>query len=71
MLLNISLQHCKSVSLLQICANLDASKIMTRDLGKHKKERDKIIVTVEDRKEVHLFHGNFLTQFGHSTEGVA
>ncbi|CAK6954109.1 interferon-induced helicase C domain-containing protein 1 [Scomber scombrus] len=37
--------------ILRICANLDASKIMTRSLGKHKKEIDKIIVTVEDRKE--------------------
>lgn len=37
--------------ILRICANLDASKIMTGNLGEYKKELDKIIVTVEDRKE--------------------
>ncbi|XP_044072913.1 interferon-induced helicase C domain-containing protein 1 [Siniperca chuatsi] len=37
--------------ILRICANLDASKIMTRSLGEYKKEQRKITVTVEDRKE--------------------
>nr|AOV82292.1 melanoma differentiation associated protein-5 [Lates calcarifer] len=36
--------------ILRICANLDASKIMTRSLGEHKKEPRKITLTVEDRK---------------------
>uniref|UniRef100_A0A3B4YXX5 RNA helicase n=1 Tax=Stegastes partitus TaxID=144197 RepID=A0A3B4YXX5_9TELE len=37
--------------ILRICANLDASKIMTRSLGEFKKEPKKTIVNVEDRKE--------------------
>lgn len=37
--------------ILRICANLDASKIMTRTLGEFKKEPKKTIVNVEDRKE--------------------
>lgn len=37
--------------ILRICANLDASKIMTRSLGKDKKEQRKSILTVEPRKE--------------------
>nr|AHX37214.1 melanoma differentiation-associated protein 5 [Oplegnathus fasciatus] len=37
--------------ILRICANLDASKIMTRSLGEYKKEQRKMTVTVEDRKE--------------------
>uniref|UniRef100_A0A8D3E6M1 RNA helicase n=1 Tax=Scophthalmus maximus TaxID=52904 RepID=A0A8D3E6M1_SCOMX len=37
--------------ILRICANLDASKIMTRSPGKYKKEPRKITLTVEDRKE--------------------
>uniref|UniRef100_A0A8C4HMT6 RNA helicase n=1 Tax=Dicentrarchus labrax TaxID=13489 RepID=A0A8C4HMT6_DICLA len=37
--------------ILRICANLDASKIMTRSLGEFTKEQRKIVVTVEDRKE--------------------
>ncbi|XP_069558569.1 interferon-induced helicase C domain-containing protein 1 [Brachyistius frenatus] len=37
--------------ILRICANLDASKIMTRGLGEFKKEPRKIIVNVEDRRE--------------------
>ncbi|XP_078117936.1 interferon-induced helicase C domain-containing protein 1 isoform X1 [Sander vitreus] len=37
--------------ILRICANLDASKIMTRSLGEHKREPRKIVKTVEDRKE--------------------
>ncbi|XP_033965510.1 interferon-induced helicase C domain-containing protein 1 [Pseudochaenichthys georgianus] len=37
--------------ILRICANLDASKIMTTDLGKFKREPRKSIQTVEDRKE--------------------
>uniref|UniRef100_A0A7N8YHN4 RNA helicase n=1 Tax=Mastacembelus armatus TaxID=205130 RepID=A0A7N8YHN4_9TELE len=36
--------------ILQICANLDASNIMTRRLREHKKEPRKTTVTVEDRK---------------------
>nr|AIP84311.1 melanoma differentiation associated protein-5 [Etroplus suratensis] len=37
--------------ILRICANLDASKIMTRSTGESKKEQKKIIVSVEDRRE--------------------
>lgn len=37
--------------ILRLCANLDASKIMTENLGKYKKEQRKEVVTVEDRKE--------------------
>ncbi|XP_035532757.1 interferon-induced helicase C domain-containing protein 1 [Morone saxatilis] len=37
--------------ILRICANLDASKIMTRSLGEFTKEQRKIVVTVEDRNE--------------------
>ncbi|KAK2839744.1 hypothetical protein Q5P01_013484 [Channa striata] len=37
--------------ILRICANLDASKIMTRSLGEYKKDPRKITLTVEDRKE--------------------
>lgn len=37
--------------ILRICANLDASKIMTRSHEEFKKEQRKIIVTVEDRRE--------------------
>lgn len=37
--------------ILRICANLDASKIMTQSLGAFKKEPRKIVVSVEDRKE--------------------
>ncbi|KAM9347722.1 interferon-induced helicase C domain-containing protein 1 isoform 2-T2 [Symphorus nematophorus] len=37
--------------ILRICANLDASKIMTRSLGEFKKDPRKIVVSVEDRKE--------------------
>nr|XP_046259551.1 interferon-induced helicase C domain-containing protein 1 isoform X2 [Scatophagus argus] len=37
--------------ILRICANLDASRIMTRSLGEFKKEPRKKVVTVEDRKE--------------------
>uniref|UniRef100_A0AAQ5Y019 RNA helicase n=1 Tax=Amphiprion ocellaris TaxID=80972 RepID=A0AAQ5Y019_AMPOC len=37
--------------ILHICANLDASKIMTKSLGEFKKEPRKTIVNVEDRKE--------------------
>ncbi|XP_040912388.1 interferon-induced helicase C domain-containing protein 1 isoform X2 [Toxotes jaculatrix] len=37
--------------ILRICANLDASKIMTGSLGEYKKEPRKITLTVEDRKE--------------------
>ncbi|XP_042350470.1 interferon-induced helicase C domain-containing protein 1 [Plectropomus leopardus] len=37
--------------ILRICANLDASKIMTGSLGEYKKEPRKIIEIVEDRKE--------------------
>uniref|UniRef100_A0A8D0D8K6 RNA helicase n=1 Tax=Sander lucioperca TaxID=283035 RepID=A0A8D0D8K6_SANLU len=37
--------------ILRICANLDASKIMTRSLGEHKREPRKVVQTVEDRKE--------------------
>uniref|UniRef100_A0A672IKR3 RNA helicase n=1 Tax=Salarias fasciatus TaxID=181472 RepID=A0A672IKR3_SALFA len=37
--------------ILSICANLDASKIMTRSLGDFKKEQRKKIEYVEDRKQ--------------------
>ncbi|CAN9497800.1 unnamed protein product [Ophioblennius macclurei] len=37
--------------ILSICANLDASQIMTRSLGEYKKEQRKKTVLVEDRKE--------------------
>ncbi|KAK5861215.1 hypothetical protein PBY51_022629 [Eleginops maclovinus] len=37
--------------ILRICANLDAYKIMTTDLGQFKREPRKSIKTVEDRKE--------------------
>ncbi|XP_029315120.1 interferon-induced helicase C domain-containing protein 1 [Cottoperca gobio] len=37
--------------ILRICANLDAYKIMTTDLGEYKREPRKSIKTVEDRKE--------------------
>uniref|UniRef100_A0A7N6A9R7 RNA helicase n=1 Tax=Anabas testudineus TaxID=64144 RepID=A0A7N6A9R7_ANATE len=37
--------------ILRICANLDASKIMTRSLGEYKKEPMKTTMLVEDRKE--------------------
>ncbi|XP_034742416.1 interferon-induced helicase C domain-containing protein 1 [Etheostoma cragini] len=37
--------------ILRICANLDASKIMTKSLGEHKREPRKVVETVEDRKE--------------------
>ncbi|XP_040003698.1 interferon-induced helicase C domain-containing protein 1 [Xiphias gladius] len=37
--------------ILRICANLDASKIMTSSLGEYKKEPRKTTQTVEDRKE--------------------
>ncbi|XP_012729491.2 interferon-induced helicase C domain-containing protein 1 [Fundulus heteroclitus] len=37
--------------ILRICANLDASKIMTRSIGKDKKEQRKSILTVEPRRE--------------------
>ncbi|XP_022596472.1 interferon-induced helicase C domain-containing protein 1 isoform X1 [Seriola dumerili] len=37
--------------ILKICANLDASKIMTGSLGEYKKEPRKKTLTVEDRKE--------------------
>ncbi|XP_059199130.1 interferon-induced helicase C domain-containing protein 1 [Centropristis striata] len=37
--------------ILRICANLDAYKIMTGDLGQHKKEPRKNCKTIEDRKE--------------------
>ncbi|KAI3356209.1 hypothetical protein L3Q82_017456, partial [Scortum barcoo] len=37
--------------ILRICANLDASKIMTTSLGNFKKEQRKDALTVEDRKE--------------------
>ncbi|XP_039674377.1 interferon-induced helicase C domain-containing protein 1 isoform X1 [Perca fluviatilis] len=37
--------------ILRICANLDASKIMTSSLGEHKREPRKVVQTVEDRKE--------------------
>ncbi|XP_071329655.1 interferon-induced helicase C domain-containing protein 1 isoform X2 [Trachinotus anak] len=37
--------------ILQICANLDASRIMTGSLGEYKKEPRKKTLTVEDRKE--------------------
>uniref|UniRef100_A0A3Q3JZG7 RNA helicase n=2 Tax=Monopterus albus TaxID=43700 RepID=A0A3Q3JZG7_MONAL len=37
--------------ILRICANLDASRIMTRSLGEYKKEQRKITLTIEDRKE--------------------
>lgn len=37
--------------ILRICANLDAYKLMTGDLGKFKREPRKITLSVEDRKE--------------------
>ncbi|XP_054471030.1 interferon-induced helicase C domain-containing protein 1 isoform X2 [Anoplopoma fimbria] len=37
--------------ILRICANLDAYRIMTRELGAYQREPRKIINTVEDRKE--------------------
>ncbi|KAM7380584.1 hypothetical protein PAMP_003871 [Pampus punctatissimus] len=37
--------------ILRICANLDASKIMTWSHGEHKKESNKTSLTIEDRKE--------------------
>ncbi|XP_041663660.1 interferon-induced helicase C domain-containing protein 1 [Cheilinus undulatus] len=37
--------------ILRICANLDASKIMTRGLGEFRKDQRTKIVTVEDRKQ--------------------
>ncbi|XP_073329704.1 interferon-induced helicase C domain-containing protein 1 isoform X2 [Pagrus major] len=37
--------------ILRICANLDASNIMTRSLGEFKKEQRKKVLKVEDRKE--------------------
>ncbi|XP_076602471.1 interferon-induced helicase C domain-containing protein 1 [Chaetodon auriga] len=37
--------------ILRICANLDASKIMTGSLGEFKREPRKIMLNVEDRKE--------------------
>nr|AUN88445.1 MDA5 [Oreochromis niloticus] len=37
--------------ILRICANLDASRIMTRSHEEFKKEQRKIIVSVEDRRE--------------------
>uniref|UniRef100_A0A671XVQ4 RNA helicase n=1 Tax=Sparus aurata TaxID=8175 RepID=A0A671XVQ4_SPAAU len=37
--------------ILRICANLDASKIMTRSLGEFKKEQRKKVLKIEDRKE--------------------
>ncbi|XP_039884142.1 interferon-induced helicase C domain-containing protein 1 isoform X2 [Simochromis diagramma] len=37
--------------ILRICANLDASRIMTRRQEEFKKEQRKIIVSVEDRRE--------------------
>ncbi|XP_047457845.1 interferon-induced helicase C domain-containing protein 1 isoform X2 [Mugil cephalus] len=37
--------------ILRICANLDASKIMTSNLGQYKKEPKKDTLTIEDRKE--------------------
>ncbi|XP_024141962.1 interferon-induced helicase C domain-containing protein 1 isoform X2 [Oryzias melastigma] len=37
--------------ILRICANLDASQIMTRSLGDFKREPRKAIQTVEDRKQ--------------------
>ncbi|KAL6100766.1 ifih1 [Pungitius sinensis] len=37
--------------ILRICANLDAYRIMTTDLGKYQREPRKLIKTVEDRKE--------------------
>uniref|UniRef100_A0A3Q4HFK2 RNA helicase n=1 Tax=Neolamprologus brichardi TaxID=32507 RepID=A0A3Q4HFK2_NEOBR len=37
--------------ILRICANLDASRIMTRSQEEFKKEQRKIIVSVEDRRE--------------------
>lgn len=37
--------------ILRICANLDASQIMTRSLGEFKKDQKKIVLKIEDRKE--------------------
>ncbi|XP_068560089.1 interferon-induced helicase C domain-containing protein 1 [Cebidichthys violaceus] len=37
--------------ILRICANLDAYKIMTTDLGQYQKEPRKLVKTVEDRRE--------------------
>uniref|UniRef100_A0AAQ4QQZ4 RNA helicase n=1 Tax=Gasterosteus aculeatus aculeatus TaxID=481459 RepID=A0AAQ4QQZ4_GASAC len=37
--------------ILRICANLDAHRIMTKDLGQYQREPRKLIKTVEDRKE--------------------
>lgn len=37
--------------ILRICANLDASKIMTGNLGDFKKDKTKRVINVEDRKE--------------------
>uniref|UniRef100_UPI0037E8CDDB interferon-induced helicase C domain-containing protein 1 n=1 Tax=Semicossyphus pulcher TaxID=241346 RepID=UPI0037E8CDDB len=37
--------------ILRICANLDASNIMTRGLGEYKKEQRTKVVTVEDRNQ--------------------
>ncbi|KAM7407510.1 hypothetical protein PAMA_003301 [Pampus argenteus] len=37
--------------ILRICANLDASKIMTRSHGEYKKEQNKTSLKIEDRKE--------------------
>lgn len=40
----------------KICANLDASKIMTRSLGEFKKEQRKKVLKIEDRKEVRVLN---------------
>ncbi|KAG7227530.1 hypothetical protein INR49_005345 [Caranx melampygus] len=37
--------------ILQICANLDATRIMTGNLGQYKKEPRKATLTIEERKE--------------------
>ncbi|XP_075964139.1 interferon-induced helicase C domain-containing protein 1 [Anarhichas minor] len=37
--------------ILRICANLDAYKIMTTDLGQYQREPRKLIQTIEDRRE--------------------
>lgn len=49
-LINSNAKACVSHS--KICANLDASKIMTRSLGEFKKEQRKKVLKIEDRKEV-------------------
>ncbi|XP_058479057.1 interferon-induced helicase C domain-containing protein 1 [Solea solea] len=43
--------HKAEEHILRICANLDASKIMTRSIGDFKKEPRKATLSVEDRKE--------------------